>query len=131
MPVLLIWAFLAVIVAIAAESRGRSSLAWFFVACIISPLIALILLMVMSNLRYELQLQKLAERPTSHPKAGWGARNSRVTIERDPTFEPEGIYAGIPYRVVPGGQIEAIMQGRVVRFSSFEKFMELIGPAIA
>jgi hypothetical protein len=37
-------------------------------------------------------------------------------------FEPDGVHAGIPYRVNRDGSVDAIMQGATVRFSEFSKF---------
>ncbi len=43
----LVWIVLAVCVGIAATSRGRSGAGWFVLACILSPVIALLLLIAM------------------------------------------------------------------------------------
>lgn len=61
-------------------------------------------------------------------RGGWGGR-TRVTIQRDTTtFKPEGIYAGVPYRVLRSGEIEAVLQGSTVRFDGFDHFVDMIGP---
>lgn len=44
---LVFWVIFAVIVAIAANSRGRSAIGWFLLAILISPLLALIAVLVM------------------------------------------------------------------------------------
>jgi len=50
MEVFLLWLAFAIVVGIAASARGRSGLAWFLIAVLISPLIALIAVLVMRNL---------------------------------------------------------------------------------
>ena len=51
MELLIIWVIFAVIVGAAASGRGRSVAGWIVLAILISPLLALILLVVMPNLR--------------------------------------------------------------------------------
>ena len=46
--VLLFWTIFAVIVAIAANARGRSAIGWFLLAIFLSPLLALIAVLVMA-----------------------------------------------------------------------------------
>lgn len=41
---IIFWLVCAIVVAVAAKGRGRSALAWFILACLISPLLAVILL---------------------------------------------------------------------------------------
>jgi hypothetical protein len=65
---LVVWVIFAVIVGAAASGRGRSVAGWIVLAILISPLLALILLVVMPNLRdqrardaaHGQQLQQLA-----------------------------------------------------------------------
>jgi hypothetical protein len=45
-------------------------------------------------------------------------------------FEPDGIHAGIPYRVSPDGSIEAIVQGTTVRFADHAKFSAATGATL-
>jgi hypothetical protein len=42
-------------------------------------------------------------------------------------FEPDGVHAGIPYRVNRDGSVEAIMQGATVRFADHAKFSVATG----
>ena len=37
-------------------------------------------------------------------------------------FEPEGVYRGVPFKVLEGGQIDAMMTGVLVRFKSMDQF---------
>lgn len=46
MEYVVVWTIVAVLIGVAANSRGRSGIGWFFLAMIISPLIAGLLLML-------------------------------------------------------------------------------------
>ena len=81
MAIFILWPLLALVVAAAAQSRGRSGLGWFILAVVLSPLVGLILVQLLPNLRYERLIASLAVGPDD---ARLGA------------FEPEGIYADIP-----------------------------------
>jgi len=41
------WIFFAALVVVAAQSQGRSGCGWFLIAAIISPLLAILLLLIM------------------------------------------------------------------------------------
>jgi hypothetical protein len=137
MWVIIVWLFFTAVVAAAADARGRSGAAWFIVALIFSPLIGLICVLAFPNLKHQRLLEAaIAQRsapmrlPSQLPKAGLGGKADRVTIDRTPRpFEPDGVYAGIPYRVADDGSIHAIMQGSLVRFRDFDKFTGAMGPA--
>ena len=58
MEILIIWTILALLVAAAAPSRGRSFAAWALVGIILSPLIALLGLVLLPNVHEERQRQK-------------------------------------------------------------------------
>jgi hypothetical protein len=45
-------------------------------------------------------------------------------------FEPDGIHAGIPYRVMGDGSINAIIQGVTVRFADHAKFSAATGATL-
>jgi hypothetical protein len=49
MELIAVWVIFAVGVAIVANSRGRNPVGWFLLACVISPLLAVILLVVMPS----------------------------------------------------------------------------------
>jgi hypothetical protein len=89
---------------VAANARGRSGPGWFLLSLIISPIIALLLVLVMER--------KNAMQVAAAPPA---------------TFEPDSVHAGIPYRLQSDGSIEAIMQGARVRFSDQDKFAVAAG----
>jgi hypothetical protein len=134
MLIFIVWLVFTGVVAAAAEARGRSGLGWFFVAFFLSPLIGILLLLIFPNLKHERLLEAaISERGKVHPtplplppplpKASLGGRADRVTIDRTPRpFEPDGVYAGVPYRVSDDGSIDAIVQGSMVRFRDFDKF---------
>ncbi|KYK44887.1 hypothetical protein A1D31_11765 [Bradyrhizobium liaoningense] len=39
-------------------------------------------------------------------------------------FVPDGVQAGVPYRVLKNGAIDAMMQGSVVRFANMERLLD-------
>jgi hypothetical protein len=61
MELLVVWVIFAVIVGAAASGRGRSVAGWIVLSILISPLLALILLVVMPNLRDQ-RARELAHR---------------------------------------------------------------------
>jgi len=46
---IIVWVALSFVVAAGARNRGRSGLAWFLLACVISPLIAGVALLVIGR----------------------------------------------------------------------------------
>ena len=78
---LLFWFIGCIIVAVAANGRGRSGIGWFFLSILISPILGLILVLVMENRgtpeppRHtvihlkEPQRPQLAEKPVDSPLA--------------------------------------------------------------
>jgi hypothetical protein len=104
MEIAFLWFAFAVVVGIAASARGRNGAGWFVLALIISPVIALLLVLVMRRQESEAP-PALAAQP----------------------FEPDGIHAGIPYRVMHDGSINAIIQGSTVRFADHAKFSAATG----
>jgi phosphate/sulfate permease len=53
MELILLWFGLAVVVGVAASTRGRSGFAWFLLAVVISPLLAGLLVLAMPSVRME------------------------------------------------------------------------------
>lgn len=51
MELAVLWIIFAVIVALVANSRQRNAIGWFLLACVISPLLAFILLVAMPSQR--------------------------------------------------------------------------------
>jgi hypothetical protein len=84
---LVVWIGLAFAVAIAANTRGRSGGAWFFLAILLSPLVAGVIVLAMPS------LVVTATERAAQP------------------FQPQGVLNGIPYRILPQGQVEAMLPG--------------------
>jgi hypothetical protein len=116
MAIVVFWLLLALVVAVAAGSRGRSGAGWFFLSVILSPLIGLILVLVLPNLRHE---RLIADTAANH-------HNLQLEPRSGP-FEPDGVYADIPYRVLGDGSVEALMQGAVVHFRSADHLFQILG----
>jgi hypothetical protein len=113
MNIFVFWLLLALVVGIAAGSRGRSGFGWFILAVILSPLIGLILVLVLPNLRHERLIASAAE--------------SRDRESPSAAFELDGVYAEVPYRVLGDGSVEALMQGGIVRFRSADHLFASLG----
>jgi len=103
------WIAFAVVVGVAASSRGRNGFGWFILALIISPHIGLLLVLVMDR-----------KTPAS----------SAPSSQFPKPFEPDGVLAGIPYRVMQDGSVEAILQGATVRFADRAKFSAATGATL-
>ncbi|WP_234683489.1 hypothetical protein [Bradyrhizobium monzae] len=128
MSIIIGWLILSAVVSVAASSRGRNGAWWFVIAVITSPLIAVLFVFGLPNLRHEELLSKLANREPERPLRRIGGHSSRVTVDRSPKpFEPDGVLGGVPYRVIDDGSIHAIMQGALVKFASLEQFTKAVG----
>jgi len=104
MTLVFFWIAFCIVVGVAANARGRNGFGWFALALLISPLIALLLVLVMERRNVE---------------------------KRTPDFQPESVHEGIPYRIAQDGSVEAIMQGARVRFADYGKFSLATGaPAL-
>ena len=62
MSLLIIWGVLALLVGIAADRRGRSGLGWSLLALLISPLLAILFLLVMRNIAADEERRRQEER---------------------------------------------------------------------
>ena len=102
------WIVFAVIVGVAANTRGRSGLGWFALAVIISPLLSGLLLLALPRGKPDL--------------VAVGPPNNVEPPAPVPVFEPDGVYAGIPYKVLTDGGINALMSGTFVRFRTLDEF---------
>jgi hypothetical protein len=59
----------------------------------------------------------------SIPEGDQGEAAASLQIEDfQQVFEPDGVYAGIPYKTLPTGRVEAMLHGGLVRFRSMEQF---------
>lgn len=54
-----VWVVATVLVAVCANARGRSGLGWFLLSLVISPILAIIALLLMRNLRAEAAMEEL------------------------------------------------------------------------
>jgi uncharacterized membrane protein YhdT len=67
----LFWLFFAIIVGVVASIRGRSGFGWFLLSCIISPLLAIIVVALLPSKKAQaIEAQALRDIPTpdSHVK---------------------------------------------------------------
>jgi hypothetical protein len=64
MEIALFWLLFAIVVAIIASSRGRGGFGWFVLAVVISPLLAIILVFGLKNLKVDAN----APNPNTHVK---------------------------------------------------------------
>jgi hypothetical protein len=102
----------AIIVGVAANTRGRS-FAWFFLALLISPILSGLLLLALPRIdRKTATAGRLPWEP--HPPAA-----ERTTG----TFSADGVYSGPPYRVLHDGSVEAAMPSGLVHFKNMDDFV--------
>lgn len=130
--IFLFWIIGCGIVAAAAEARGRNGAGWFALALFISPLLALILVLVSTNLKASvvgpIYIGRQTPQPPPLPKTSFLGRADRVTMDRSARpFDADGVYAGVPYRVADDGSVHAVMHGAVVRFRDIDKFTASLG----
>lgn len=109
MEILLFWFGFSILVAVAASARGRSAIGWFLLSVVISPLLALLFVLVMQ--RKDAPPELPAQRASG-------------------PFAAEGVLTGIPYRTEPDGSIVAVMQGATVRFADYPKFAAAVGAPV-
>jgi hypothetical protein len=115
--IVLIWAFLAIIVGVAANTRGRSFGGWFIQALIISPLLSGLLLIALPRIGTGASQPNTAAGPLPwepHPPAPEKTGGS---------FSADGVYAGYPYRVLHDGSVEAAMPTGLVHFKGMDHFV--------
>jgi|GEM_PF-1389355 hypothetical protein len=60
MEIVFLWFMFAVVAGVAASSRGRSGFGWFVLSVLLSPLIGILLVLVLPNLRTQQQAAQLA-----------------------------------------------------------------------
>jgi hypothetical protein len=103
MEIILFWLLFSVVAGIAAGARGRNGGAWFLLAIFISPLLGLMLILVLPNLRQEQRVRQMREQDAR-------------------PFQSDGLFMGIPYRAGESGVVDAVIQGKVIRFASMSHF---------
>jgi hypothetical protein len=62
MAIVLGWIIFAVIVGVAASARGRNGFGFFLLSLMLSPLIGILFVMAMPNLKHESLLKQIADR---------------------------------------------------------------------
>ena len=107
MEAILFYGFFCVLVSVAAAARGRFFLNWLVISAIITPLLAIIWILVVP----------------SRKQTDDAARRRRAS---EP-FTPDGFYAGNPYRVERDGSVTLLASGREVKFKSFDDFQRKTG----
>jgi hypothetical protein len=93
--ILILWLGFSVAVGLAANSRGRDGVGWFFVAALLSPLIAGLFVLALPS-----------------PASALGSK----------PFVPDGVFSGVPYRLRPDGLVEAILPGGPAVFPNRTQF---------
>src|SRR5262249_26312322 len=119
MEIILFWLGLAIIVGVAGNTRGRSGLAWFLLSLLITPILTGLLLLALPK------IEPQAERRRTGPFTKTSSMPGRAARTEGP-FLPDGVLGGIPYRVLPGGLIDAVMSGGIVRFRDMEQLLAAI-----
>ena len=118
MELVLIWLGLAVIVGVAANTRGRNGFGWFLLAVLISPLLAGLLVLALS-------------RPAAGAADHQGSRQPSGEVVTGAAFEPDGLYGGIPYRRRQDGTVIAVIHGARCRFDTMDAFTRSIAAMVA
>jgi hypothetical protein len=114
MEIFILWIGLAAVVGVAANTRGRNGFGWFLLAVVLSPLVAGLLVLALP------QLAPFAGEPVIVRNEPIPLATQQVT---NAPFEPEGVFAGVPYKVVEAGAVMAVLSGATVRFKNMEQFM--------
>lgn len=121
MEIVLIWIVCAILVAVVANNRGRSGLGWFLLALIISPLLALIVVAVMSRVE-PVEASKTCPRCAETVKrAALVCKHCGFEFSDAPR---QANYGGIPYIVLPNGQISMTVEGKTTTWPSLTAFQE-------
>lgn len=100
MSIVFFWFVFAIIVGVAANSRGRSGFGWFLLSVLLSPLLAGLLVLALPSLN-----------------ASTGG-----------AFRPDGMLGQIPFRKLPNGEVEALIQGSPVRFRNVAEMKVMADP---
>src|ERR1035437_489046 len=122
--IIFFWFMFSLIVGVAANTRGRNGVGWFFISMLISPLIAGLFVLALGRVE-KIQIDKAAKRS---PPRMFHTRTSEPGLAaqgRGP-FEPEGVYGGIPFRRLQTGAVDAMMSGGLVRFKDLEHFQAAV-----
>lgn len=75
LAIIFFWLVFSIVVGVMASGRGRSGFGWFILACLISPLVAGVFLLLMTN--------KAAERGRPHPSTHVKCPDCKELILKD------------------------------------------------
>jgi len=78
---IILWIVLSIVIGVAATARGRNGIGWFFISIFLSPIIAVLLLLVFPNLKQEALLRSIAE--------GRGYDGGRVLVTPEPPLRED------------------------------------------
>jgi hypothetical protein len=130
LEIALLWIGLAVVVGVAADTRGRDGAGWGLLAIIISPLLAGLLLIALPR------KEKIPRQNREHfaDLLPGGEERKRARLEREQiendrregVFRPDGMIENTPYRVLRNGEAEAMIQGGIVRFQSLDHLRSML-----
>jgi hypothetical protein len=120
--IIFFWISFSIIVAVAANTRGRSGFGWFLLALLISPLISGLLVLALPR------VQRVPEVRLSRPTHSIQSENqiptpSQGSNHSEKVFVPDGVFAGIPYKAIDGGAVIAMLPGGLVHFRTMELFV--------
>ena len=120
------WIIFAVIIGIAASSRGRNGIGWFLISVLLSPLLGLLLLIALPRQDAEARaiaaMAMGAARPHDSPTKTF--RTTAVRDKRDAPFVADGACSpACSYRVIDGGKVDAMLSAGLVRFRDMDQFM--------
>ena len=115
------WFAFSLVVAVGANTRGRHGGGWFLLSLVISPLIAGLLLLALPRGSKSkapgdgIYFSELGPNGAARREA----RKAREQLQQDQragVFRPDGMLGQTPFRTLPNGEVEAMLQGGPVRF---------------
>jgi hypothetical protein len=113
MELVLFYFGLAIVVGVAANTRGRSGGGWFLLSLLITPVITGLLVLAL---------------PRVGPSAAPPQPDSSFEPPPQPdrSFEPDAVLKGFPYRRREDGTVDVMMTGGLVHFRDMEQFRAVV-----
>jgi hypothetical protein len=129
MELVLFWLAFAAIVAVGANTRGRNPVGWFFLAAVISPLLAGLLLLAMPRRNDSLAIDTAGTMQC--PRCAETIRDEALVCrfcgyEIPPAPPGFARLKGIPYRREPDGTVTALIVDTKHRFNSWSSFWNTV-----
>jgi len=130
------WIGFSAVVAVAANTRGRNAVAWFFLSLLISPLLAGLLVLALPRVTGEDLIRKrpcpfcaepIRLEATICPHCRTPLPAAEMAFERD---YPE-VYAGVRYRREKDGSIVMATANGPRRFSEWQDFWRAINGLVS